>query len=78
MILILNVKQTSISSLCQGYPDEFKTYIEYCRSLRFEDAPNYAYLRKLFSDLMKRKVNKMNLKIIHSNWQMMAFMIGWI
>ena len=45
-----------IETLCAGYPDEFKVYLEYCRALRFEDAPNYSYLRQLFSDLMKRKV----------------------
>ena len=46
----------SISELCSGQPDEFKIYIEYCRSLRFEDCPDYKYLRALFCDLMKRKV----------------------
>lgn len=45
-----------IETLCAGYPDEFKVYLEYCRALRFEDAPNYSYLRQLFSDLMTRKV----------------------
>ena len=51
----------SISELCSGQPDEFKVYIEYCRALRFEDCPDYRYLRALFSDLMKRKV-QMNTK----------------
>ena len=36
---------TSISSLCKGLPDELRKYLEYCRSLRFEDKPNYPYLR---------------------------------
>lgn len=47
--------EMSISELCSGQPDEFKVYIEYCRALRFEDCPDYRYLRALFSDLMKRK-----------------------
>jgi hypothetical protein len=34
---------------------EFATYLNYCRSLRFEDKPDYAYLRRLFRDLFYRK-----------------------
>ena len=30
---------------------EFATYLNYCRQLRFEDRPDYAYLRGLFKDL---------------------------
>lgn len=40
----------SISSLCKGLPDELRKYLDYCRSLRFEDKPNYPYLRALFKD----------------------------
>ena len=31
------------------------TYLNYCRSLRFEDRPDYAYLRRLFKDLFFRE-----------------------
>ncbi|CBK21961.2 uncharacterized protein [Blastocystis hominis] len=47
--------QLSVADLCEGYPDELKVYLEYCRALRFDDCPDYAYLRRLFQDLMKRK-----------------------
>merc|ERR1719482_1723433 len=30
----------------KGNPTEFVTYLNYCRSLRFEDRPDYAYLRR--------------------------------
>lgn len=40
----------SISLLCKDVPDECKHYLEYCRSLRFEDKPNYPYLKALFRD----------------------------
>jgi casein kinase 1 len=46
---------TAIDLLCQGFPDEFATYIAYCRGLRFTDKPDYAYLRKLFRDLFVRQ-----------------------
>ena len=43
----------SISSLCRGLPEELRKYLEYCRSLRFEDKPNYPYLRSLFRDALE-------------------------
>ncbi|OIW17164.1 hypothetical protein TanjilG_18119 [Lupinus angustifolius] len=46
---------TSIESLCRGYPSEFLSYFHYCRSLRFDDKPDYAYLKRLFRDLFIRE-----------------------
>jgi len=46
---------TSTEQLCKGYPAEFRSYFEYCRSLRFEDRPDYAYLKRLFKELFYRK-----------------------
>ena len=43
------------SQLCKGYATEFRSYFEYCRSLRFEDRPDYAYLKRLFKELFYRK-----------------------
>lgn len=45
---------TSTESLCKGFPAEFRSYFEYCRSLRFEDRPDYAYLKRLFKELFYR------------------------
>lgn len=42
---------TPVEVLCKGYPPEFATYLNYCRQLRFEDRPDYAYLRGLFKEL---------------------------
>ncbi|KAL8102602.1 casein kinase 1-like protein 2 [Apium graveolens] len=46
---------TSIESLCRGYPTEFASYFHYCRSLRFEDKPDYAYLKRIFRELFIRE-----------------------
>ncbi len=39
---------TDIGTLCQGFPSEFAMYLNYCRSLRFDEPPDYMYLRQLF------------------------------
>jgi casein kinase 1 len=44
-----------LQALCRGYPTEFASYFHYCRSLRFEDAPDYQYLKRLFRDLFIRE-----------------------
>ncbi|CAN4097529.1 unnamed protein product [Withania somnifera] len=46
---------TSIEAMCRGYPTEFASYFHYCRSLRFEDKPDYAYLKRIFRDLFIRE-----------------------
>ncbi|XP_027333475.1 casein kinase 1-like protein 1 isoform X1 [Abrus precatorius] len=46
---------TSIEALCRGYPSEFASYFHYCRSLRFDDKPDYAYLKRIFRDLFIRE-----------------------
>ena len=46
---------TSTESLCRGYPPEFAIYLNYVRSLRFDDRPDYPYLRKIFRDLFSRE-----------------------
>ncbi|KAL9690163.1 hypothetical protein QQ045_010559 [Rhodiola kirilowii] len=46
---------TSIEALCRNYPSEFASYFHYCRSLRFDDKPDYAYLRRMFRDLFIRE-----------------------
>ena len=33
---------------------EFVTYLNFCRSLKFEDKPDYAYLRQLFRNLFHK------------------------
>merc|ERR1712048_1056855 len=46
---------TPIEDLCKHFASEFATYLKYCRSLRFEDRPDYGYLRELLKDLFFRE-----------------------
>ncbi|CAF0954797.1 unnamed protein product [Brachionus calyciflorus] len=46
---------TGVDELCKGFPVEFSNYLGYCRSLRFDDRPDYQYLRQLFRNLFHRQ-----------------------
>jgi casein kinase I family protein HRR25 len=53
---IMEKKMTTPTELlCRSFPSEFAIYLNYTRSLRFDDKPDYAYLRKLFRDLFVRE-----------------------
>eukprot|EP00388_Colpodella_angusta_P033269 GDKK01029132.1.p1 GENE.GDKK01029132.1~~GDKK01029132.1.p1 ORF type:complete len:662 (+),score=155.29 GDKK01029132.1:99-2084(+) len=44
-----------VDVLCRGCPGEFSVYLYYCRALRFEDQPDYQYLRGHFKRLLDRR-----------------------
>jgi casein kinase 1 len=46
---------TTVDALCRGFPVEFTTYLNYSRGLRFEEKPDYSYLKRLFKDVMFRE-----------------------
>ena len=53
---LLHISGTDLEpGLSQGYPEEFATYLNYVRALRFDDKPDYGYLRKLFRDIYARE-----------------------
>ena len=62
---IMEIKrETSPSLLCQGFPKEFKKYIEYTRNLGYEQDPDYEMLKNLFKAiLMNNKISKDNFYI---------------
>lgn len=44
--MVRNCKQaTSVKDLCEGLPRGFRDALRYCRSLEFDDEPDYAYLK---------------------------------
>lgn len=49
--LIGDTKMTThLNKLCYNLPDCFTEYIRYCRKLKFEEVPDYEYLKTLFLD----------------------------
>ncbi|KAL7749983.1 serine/threonine protein kinase [Sorochytrium milnesiophthora] len=53
---IMEKKMTTATDvLCRGFPNEFTIYLNYVRSLRFDDRPDYSYLRRLFRELFVRE-----------------------
>ena len=44
----------SLALLCHDCPHEFCEYLTYTRALRFEERPDYSYLRSLFRSLSHR------------------------
>jgi casein kinase 1 len=45
---------TPIEVLCKGCPPELAEYLTYCRKLKFEEKPDYDYLRSLIRKSMER------------------------
>ncbi len=45
---------TSLESLCEGLDECFKEYIAYCRKLKFDEVPDYNYLKSLFDKTAKK------------------------
>eukprot|EP01135_Chromosphaera_perkinsii_P008673 Nk52_evm6s1444 gene=Nk52_evmTU6s1444 len=46
---------TPLSELCKNFPSEFETYLYYCQTRRFDEKPDYSYLRQLFRNLFYRE-----------------------
>lgn len=44
---------TPAEVLCKGFPQQLATFINYARNIKFEDKPDYAYLKNLLKTAMK-------------------------
>lgn len=42
----------SLDSLCKDLPIEFQVYLKYVKNLRFDERPNYEFLKGMFIDLL--------------------------
>ena len=46
-------KETSSQDLCKEFPHEFFEYVDYTKNLEYEENPDYDFLRKKFTDVLK-------------------------
>ena len=54
-IKLLNLKKnTTNEELCKNLPSEFCDYIKYVKSLKFQEEPNYLYLKNLFIKVLDK------------------------
>lgn len=47
-----------IDLICDSLPEEFVIFLDYARTLRYDETPDYKYLRSLFSGLLGREGHK--------------------
>jgi casein kinase 1 len=47
-------QQTSIKELCEGFPEEFATYLSTVRKLGFEETPDYDSMRGLMNKVLQK------------------------
>ena len=48
--------------LCNGLPNEFLHYLNYCKNLKFEERPNYEFLKGLFGKLLGLVIANFDLR----------------
>lgn len=44
----------SVECLCHELPDEFSDYLNYCKGLKYEEEPNYDFIKGLFKQLASK------------------------
>ena len=51
-------KEIAINELCSNCPKEIGQYITYVKNLKFDEEPNYNYLKNLFYEILNKTGNK--------------------
>ena len=46
---------TPVELLCKTYPIEFSIYLNYTKALKFDEKPDYTYIRRIFKELFVRE-----------------------
>ena len=64
--LYLMKKHMNLGVLCRGLPGEVLEYMKYAKSLKFEQEPNYKYLKNLFQIILNN--NKINIDKYILSW----------
>jgi len=53
-------KETTSEELCKNFPNEFFQYVEYTKSLEYEENPDYDMLKKLFLQVLHNMKDKLD------------------
>ena len=48
----LKKQEVKIADLCEGLPQQFVTYLNYCKKLKYEEQPDYKFLSDLFKEIL--------------------------
>ena len=65
---ILNLKKnTSPEILCKNLPNEFLEYMNYCKKLKFEEKPDYEYLKGLLQKVADK--NNIDINAVKYDWE---------
>lgn len=54
---------TPAEFLCKGFPNQFALFINYAKGLKFEEKPDYKYLKGLLTQA--RKANKIEMDYVY-------------
>ena len=65
-------KNISVKELCKGLPNEIECYFNYVRNLKFEEKPNYSYLKNLFFKILS-KIQKIYDNVFSWNKKIILF-----
>lgn len=64
--VFLKKASISLAELCHGCPEEILKFMEYSRSLKFEEKPDYAYIKNLLNSLLNKYEETNKLKYVKS------------
>ena len=54
---------TSSETLCKNHPKQLLQFVEYSKNLKFDEKPDYNYLKNLFLSIMKE--NELRIEYIY-------------
>ena len=64
--LFLMKKHMELEILCRGLPNEMLEYMKYAKAMKFEEEPNYKYLKNLFKAILNK--NKISIDKYVLSW----------
>ena len=57
---------TSLDELCEGIPEEFKELLKYARNMKFEEKPDYIYIKGLLTKVSEK--NNIDINTVKYDW----------